>query len=56
MSSLIGIVLALLLAVGIAAAGGSGGARMGDLSLFALCGLLAFVVQWLAFILSLIHI
>ncbi|MDJ0878774.1 MAG: DUF1295 domain-containing protein [Halieaceae bacterium] len=50
MQSVIGILVALLLASGMALAGGSGGSKLGDASLFALCGLLAFAIQWLAFI------
>lgn len=49
MQSLIAILVALLLAAGMAIAGGSGGLQIGSLSLFAICGLLAFAIQWLAF-------
>ncbi len=50
MKALIAILVAVLVAAGMAAAGGSSGVRVGEFPAFALCGLLAFVIQWLAFI------
>ena len=48
------IVIALFVIVLIAAlisiAGGNGGVQLGDISLFAVCGLLAFAINWLVFI------
>ncbi len=49
MQSVIGILLALLLGAGMAAAGGAERDQQA-ITLFALLGLLAFVIQWLAFI------
>jgi steroid 5-alpha reductase family enzyme len=48
--SILGIAAAIGVALGIAAAGGSGGIRIFGISLFLICGLIAFLVQWLAFI------
>lgn len=49
-SAWIGIVIVLLIAAGLAFAGSQGGATINGLPLFALCILLAFVIQWIAFI------
>ncbi len=48
--SLIGIVIVLLIATGLAFAGSQGGYTVGGFPLYALCILLAFVIQWIAFI------
>jgi steroid 5-alpha reductase family enzyme len=48
--SLIGIVVVLLIAIGLAFAGSQGGFTVNGFPLYALCILLAFVVQWIAFI------
>ncbi len=40
----------LLLAAGVVWAGGQGGARLGGVPVLGFCALLAFVIQWLAFI------
>ena len=44
--------IAIAIAIGAAMswAGSDGGDRVGDISVFALCGVLAFVINWLAFI------
>ncbi|NNC99866.1 MAG: DUF1295 domain-containing protein [Gammaproteobacteria bacterium] len=44
------IVLSVVLATLISLAGGDGGARVGSVSVFALCAIVAFVINWLAFI------
>jgi steroid 5-alpha reductase family enzyme len=48
--SLIGIVVVLLIAIGLAFAGSQGGFTVNGFPLYALCILLAFVIQWIAFI------
>ena len=48
--SLIGIVIVLLIASGLAFAGSQGGFTVNGFPLYALCILLAFVIQWVAFI------
>ncbi len=48
--SLASIAVILLLAVGLAAAGGTNSVDAGPLTLFALCGLIAFVVNWLVYV------
>ncbi len=48
--SAVGIGIALLIGTAIALAGSHGGSRYAGLPVFALCGALAFVVNWLAFI------
>jgi steroid 5-alpha reductase family enzyme len=48
--SLIGIVIVLLIAAGLAFAGSQGGFTINGFPLYALCILLAFVIQWIAFI------
>jgi len=48
--SLIGVVIVLLIAAGLAFAGSHGGYTVNGFPLYALCILLAFVVQWIAFI------
>lgn len=48
--SLIGIIIVLLIASGLAFAGSQGGYAVGGFPLYALCILLAFVIQWIAFI------
>lgn len=47
---LIIILIILLIAGGVCLAGGSGGAQAGSISVFALCGVIAFAVNWLVFI------
>jgi steroid 5-alpha reductase family enzyme len=46
----IAVAIAIVLGALISWAGGDGGDRVGTLSVFALCGALAFAVNWLAFI------
>jgi steroid 5-alpha reductase family enzyme len=48
--ALIAILVTLLVAVGVAWAGSQGGVRIGGLSLFALAGLVAFLIQWIVFV------
>ena len=48
--SLASIAVILLLAVGLAAAGGTNSVDAGPLTLFALCGLIAFVVNWVVYV------
>jgi steroid 5-alpha reductase family enzyme len=48
--ALIAIVTAIAVGAFIAWAGSDGGARVGKLPVFALCGVLAFVINWLAFV------
>lgn len=45
-----GVLIAVLLGLGVAAAGSQGGYRLGDLPIYALGVLAAFTMQWLAFI------
>lgn len=48
--SLIGIIIVLLIAAGLAFAGSQGGYTVNGFPLYALCVILAFVIQWIAFI------
>lgn len=48
--SLIGIVIVVLIAAGLAFAGSQGGYTVNGFPVYALCILLAFVIQWVAFI------
>lgn len=48
--SLIGVVIVLLIAAGLAFAGSQGGHTVNGFPLYALCILLAFVIQWVAFV------
>ena len=48
--SLIGVVVVVLIAAGLAFAGSQGGYTVNGFPVFALCILLAFVIQWVAFI------
>jgi len=48
--SILGTAAALFLATLVAIAGSDGSARVGSVSLFALCAVIAFVIQWLAFV------
>lgn len=48
--SLIGIIIVLLIASGLAFAGSQGGYTVNGFPLYALCVMLAFVIQWVAFI------
>jgi steroid 5-alpha reductase family enzyme len=48
--SLIGIIIVLLIASGLAFAGSQGGFTVNGFPLYALCVILAFVIQWIAFI------
>ncbi|MBI3158396.1 MAG: DUF1295 domain-containing protein [Chloroflexi bacterium] len=48
--AIIAILVVLLLGAGLALAGSSGGATVNGVPLFALCLLLAFAIQWVAFI------
>lgn len=47
---LFGITIAIVLGVLMSWAGSDGGARVGSIAVFALCGALAFAINWLAFI------
>ncbi len=49
-SSIVAIAAAILVAVLVAVAGSDGGARAGTVPVFALCGGIAFAIQWLAFV------
>ena len=55
MKSLIGIILAILVGVGLAVAGSQGSARIGNIPIFALAIIAAFLIQWIAFIFSYIN-
>lgn len=44
------LIIVVLIAIGVCVAGGDGGASVGRLSVFAICGIIAFAVNWLAFI------
>lgn len=48
--SMFGILLALIIASLVAAAGSDGSVRVHDVPLFALCGLLAFAIHWIVFV------
>ena len=48
--SLVAIAAPLLVAAAIGWAGSQGSVRVGDVSLFVLCGLISFGLNWLAFI------
>jgi steroid 5-alpha reductase family enzyme len=48
--SIIASAIAILIGVAVAWAGSDGGDRVGNISVFALCGALAFAINWLAFI------
>ena len=48
--SLIGILIAIVIAAAVSIAGSQGGDRVGSLPVFAICGVLAFAINWLAFI------
>lgn len=50
LESLVAILAALLAAAGVAWAGSQGGLMVGGVSLFALGGLVAFAIQWIAFV------
>jgi steroid 5-alpha reductase family enzyme len=49
-TALIGIILGIAVGAAISWAGSDGGDRIGAVPIFALCGLLAFAINWLAFI------
>lgn len=44
------ILICVLVGLGVAWAGGQGGAQVGPVSLFLICGILAFGINWLAFL------
>jgi steroid 5-alpha reductase family enzyme len=48
-SSLV-ILISTALAIGVSFAGGDGGARVGGFSVFVICGVAAFAINWIAFI------
>ena len=48
--SVIAVAIAIVVGALISLAGSDGGARVGNLPLFALCGALAFVINWVAYI------
>jgi steroid 5-alpha reductase family enzyme len=50
LEALVAIILALLVAAAVAWAGSQGGLAVGDLSLFAVAGVVAFVIQWVVFV------
>jgi steroid 5-alpha reductase family enzyme len=50
MTSALGIIAAMTIALAIGTAGGSGGLTVFGIPLFLVCGLIAFVIQWLAFV------
>jgi steroid 5-alpha reductase family enzyme len=47
---IVGILVSVALAAGMSLAGGASGAELGGLPVFALCGLLAFAIQWVMFV------
>ena len=47
---IIALAIALLTALGLCLGGGDGGAKIGSISVFAVCGMLAFAINWLVFI------
>ena len=49
-----GTIIALLVGTAVAIAGSDGGDRVGSVPVFALCGFLAFAINWIAFVPSLI--
>lgn len=49
-ASLVTIVVAVLIGAGMAVAGSSGGLRLGGWPVFALCAMLAFGINWVAFV------
>jgi len=55
MKSLIGIILAILVGMGLAVAGSQGSARIGNTPIFVLAIIAAFLIQWIAFIFSYIN-
>jgi len=55
MKSLIGIILAILVGVGLTVAGSQGSARIGNTPIFVLAIIAAFLIQWIAFIFSYIN-
>lgn len=50
MKTIIAILISTALGLGVAWAGGQGGVSLGTISLFLACGILAFAVNWLAYI------
>jgi steroid 5-alpha reductase family enzyme len=48
--TIIALIIAILISVGLCTAGGDGGAKVGSISVFAFCGMLAFAINWLVFI------
>jgi len=44
------IFVVLLIGAAVSLAGGDGGVKIGTISLFAICGIIAFLVNWIAFI------
>ncbi|MDX1509680.1 MAG: DUF1295 domain-containing protein, partial [Woeseiaceae bacterium] len=50
MQSLVAIIIAIVLGAAISWAGSDGGYTAGSIPVFALCGLVAFAINWLAFI------
>ncbi len=50
MKLIFAIVISTLIGLGVAWAGGQGGVMMGSVSLFFACGVLAFVVNWVAYV------
>lgn len=50
MKTIIAILISTALGLGVAWAGGQGGVSLGAISLFLACGILAFAVNWLAYI------
>ncbi|MCP3994263.1 MAG: hypothetical protein GY722_04245 [bacterium] len=50
--SVAGIAVAFVIGVLVILAGGSGSATVGPIAVFAVCGLLAYAINWLVFVLS----
>ncbi|MDG2114251.1 MAG: DUF1295 domain-containing protein, partial [Actinomycetota bacterium] len=48
-TSVVGILGALLVGVLVALAGSDGGSRVGPVAVFAVCGVVAYVINWVAF-------
>ncbi len=53
--SILGIIAAVAVALGIAVAGSSGDIKLFGIPLFYICGIIAFLIQWLAFIPAFIY-
>lgn len=47
---IVGSLIAILIGAGVAIAGGSSGSKIGGISVFVVCGVLAYAINWLVFI------